>query len=178
MGHLFLTIYRESVLPLAIWPQVVGATHVVVMLMCDKECIQIALTMKPQHLLAEIRPAVNQNILTAYLHNGRSTHAAVGRIGRATHLAVAVQLGNTCRGAGAEKNQSHSEKSVISETNAGDPANGRFSEAGRPQTRGSGHPCNSTAHKPRNGYGRGRCLPVNLWRELPPALSCRRRDVC
>ena len=60
MGHLFLTIYRESVLPLAIWPQVVDATHVVVMLMCDKECIQIALTMKPQHLLAEIRPAVNQ----------------------------------------------------------------------------------------------------------------------
>lgn len=68
LGHHFLTVNRKSIAPLAIWPEIVGATHMVIMMMGYKQRIKRTESVVAQHLLAEIRTAVNEQSLATGLH--------------------------------------------------------------------------------------------------------------
>lgn len=68
VGGIPVTVDRERLFSTAIWPQVVSPAHMVVMQMGDEQCVQVAVGMVTEHLLSEVRTAVNQERTTVCLH--------------------------------------------------------------------------------------------------------------
>ena len=80
--HIGLAIHREMLVFPAVGTQVVDATHMVVMLVCDQKGINIYGTWHVKHLHIEIRATVNQQVSTVgALHKGRAAQPPVVRVG-------------------------------------------------------------------------------------------------
>lgn len=63
VGNNRLAINRECLFPFAVGAQVVCASNMVVMVVGYEEGIKVAMTVETQHLLPEIRAAVDEQVL-------------------------------------------------------------------------------------------------------------------
>ncbi len=105
--HIFRAVYVEVMSVPAPGAQVVNASHVVVVDVCEQHGVNIGRT-GPQHLLAKVRTAVyQQRPAAAGLYQCRTAQPLVARVGRSTRRAAASQLRDSRRCACAEKSQFH-----------------------------------------------------------------------
>ena len=110
--HLSVSVYRECFLPLAIWPQVIGATYMVVMVVCHQQRVQVFAVVETQHLFPEIGSAVDEYVLALRFNQCRTAQAFVAWICGAAYFTSAHQLWHSCGGAGAEECKFHKSRYV------------------------------------------------------------------
>lgn len=92
----------------AVGTQVVESAHVVIVFMGEQHGTDGLLAHRfgqAEHLLPEVRPAVEEQRAFGRFEQGRSAQTPVAGVGGCTHRTVAAQLRHTCAGSRAEKMQ-------------------------------------------------------------------------
>lgn len=106
VGHLLLAIDRKRRLAKAIRPQIVDSAEVVVVMMSHQQGVEVAV-MIVEHLLAEVRATIYEDVGAVDFDESRCAHAAVARIAGAAGGAIATQLRNAGGCACAKECQFH-----------------------------------------------------------------------
>lgn len=90
----------------AIGSQVVDASHMVVMYMCEEHAVYLSVWLA-ENLLAEVGPTVDEQTRGGCLQQCRCACAMVTRVSASAHLALASYHGHATRGACTKKRQLH-----------------------------------------------------------------------